>query len=564
MQDFPPNKIPNYAILSHTWGNGEVSFQDVERKTYKQKAGFTKIQNFFKQALKDGYEWVWVDTCCIDKTSSAELSEAINSMYKWYRDAVVCYAYLEDLEQSENLHKCRWFTRGWTLQELIAPASVIFFNVHWNEMGTRSRLVDELSTITRIPEKILLGKSPSYCNIAHRMSWASSRETSREEYMAYCLLGLFDLNMVPMYGEGSENAFLRLQQEILQRNSDQTIFLWTHTHDRGNSGLLATSPKAFCTHRACFGWLHWVEGSSWFDESEQFDPYSALIPDRSRPSELKFNENGKEQKFSSAEDYESYGVLGPHGLQISLLAARQTPYQHWGKPQGGEDDDHFSKLVCFDVMASGRLDRCRVYLLLHSEQRDKFTGGFTPNRLGHWIRSPNPLSSSEYLLHPLQQKSFRRERISVSQISALGYTKGNNAYFTLRSLGLTPLIGDVGVVREGDNIHLLPFGYERFECSGGVVQIRHDCNQCDSGYVLCLMFGTRARNLLPWCSLLRRWKEPTSMMVHSNTYRYMAVTNARLQEHSRYPLQCGLKARAKIDITRGTANEYVINLSMET
>lgn len=134
LHEFSPNRIPPYAILSHTWEDDEITLQELDSGAGKGKTGYSKITNFCGQARTAGLEYCWVDTCCIDKTSSTELSEAINSMYRWYRDALVCYAYLADVTANESpgnedssFRKSRWFTRGWTLQELIAPASVVFF-----------------------------------------------------------------------------------------------------------------------------------------------------------------------------------------------------------------------------------------------------------------------------------------------------------------------------------------------------------------------------------------------------------------------------------------------------
>ncbi|KAF1994704.1 HET-domain-containing protein, partial [Amniculicola lignicola CBS 123094] len=229
LQEFSQDRVPNYATLSHRWREEEVSFQSLEQKTWRASKGGIKLLKCCERAREDGYDWVWIDTCCIDKTSSAELSEAINSMYTWYSKSSICYAYLEDIESSDttNLKNSEWFSRGWTLQELIAPRRVIFLDNRWKEFGTKTSLATYISPVTGIPLDILLGKSPLFTTIAQRMSWASKRQTTREEDIAYCLMGLFDIHMPPIYGEGSETAFLRLQEEILRRNSDQTLFLWS-------------------------------------------------------------------------------------------------------------------------------------------------------------------------------------------------------------------------------------------------------------------------------------------------------------------------------------------------
>ncbi|KAI1367533.1 heterokaryon incompatibility protein-domain-containing protein [Xylaria arbuscula] len=229
-------QFPRYAILSHTWGEGEVTFQEMQNiEIARKKEGYDKIAMCCKTALKEGLCWAWVDTCCIDKTSSAELSEAINSMFKWYEYSTICYAYLSDVGVSSSdiqqppaklyWQMSRWFTRGWTLQELIAPYEVIIYDRQWKQLGTKRRLALKLEEKTYIPKEVLLNPSCrcSYTVIA-RMSWAMGRETTRVEDEAYSLLGLFDINMPLLYGEGNK-AMSRLHQEILSIIDDDTIFL---------------------------------------------------------------------------------------------------------------------------------------------------------------------------------------------------------------------------------------------------------------------------------------------------------------------------------------------------
>ncbi|KAI1773390.1 heterokaryon incompatibility protein-domain-containing protein [Hypoxylon cercidicola] len=228
--------VPPYAILSHTWDDDEVSFQDWQAlpwTTIQKKKGFQKIEYCCQQAAKDGLEWVWVDTCCIDQTSSAELTESINSMFRWYRDAAICYAYLADVAKNlrlstieKKLRKSRWFTRGWTLQELIAPSEVVFYSMDWHRVGTKSELAACISDITHIDQVYLNAANVQLASIAQRMSWAANRETSRDEDVAYCLLGIFDVNMPLIYGEGTK-AFQRLQGEIMKAYpEDHTLFAW--------------------------------------------------------------------------------------------------------------------------------------------------------------------------------------------------------------------------------------------------------------------------------------------------------------------------------------------------
>ncbi|UNI23590.1 hypothetical protein JDV02_009400 [Purpureocillium takamizusanense] len=251
-------QAPPYAILSHTWEDEEVTFQDFtnpDPEVRSRKQGFAKISKTCALAESEGLKYAWVDTCCIDKTSSAELTEAINSMFQWYRDAITCYAWLADLPSSavvggrperSSLGGCRWFTRGWTLQELIAPRAVQFFDQAWVPCGTKASIGDMLSEITRVKASVL--EDPELLptlSIAERMSWAAARQTTRVEDMAYCLLGIFDVNMPMLYGEGPR-AFLRLQEEIARESNDLSIFAWrTAEASRQHSGVFAAAPTDF-------------------------------------------------------------------------------------------------------------------------------------------------------------------------------------------------------------------------------------------------------------------------------------------------------------------------------
>ena len=248
---------PKYAILSHTWGEGEVSFQDFvhpDKEVRLRKLGFQKIEKTCQLARKAGL-YVWVDTCCIDKTSSAELNEALNSMFQWYQSAVVCYAWLADLCVGDSLSPadpvscfkdCRWFTRGWTLQELIAPIDLEFYDQEWTYRGTKVDLSDVLSGITKIDAEVLRNAELLHrLPVAQRMSWAAARQTTRIEDMAYCLLGIFDVNMPMLYGEGSK-AFTRLQEEIIRQTNDLSLFAWkVASTDQMHHGILASTVSEF-------------------------------------------------------------------------------------------------------------------------------------------------------------------------------------------------------------------------------------------------------------------------------------------------------------------------------
>lgn len=243
----PPN---HYAILSHTWRDDEVLFQDMQlmERSAKRKKGWAKVQFTCDQARRNRYQYAWIDTCCIDKSSSAKLGEAINSMFKWYARAGCCYAYLDDYAVPaaaaasaaaeggkdiellgsevvrEKLAQCKWFYRGWTLQELIASPNLILYGPGWVQVGTKETLQGIISDITGIDEEVLaLGEFMHALPVARRMCWASNRETTREEDAAYCLLGIFSVSMPLLYGEGGERAFERLQRCIAREHCDASL-----------------------------------------------------------------------------------------------------------------------------------------------------------------------------------------------------------------------------------------------------------------------------------------------------------------------------------------------------
>ncbi|KAI1187774.1 HET-domain-containing protein [Nemania serpens] len=284
--------IPPYAILSHTWGDEEVSLNGMKnRASVSQLKGHKKISATCQLAQEQRLEYAWIDTCCIDKSSSAELSEAINSMFAWYRDAAVCYAWLSDYVQDsvfsltdeelllsfesrdsiaendrgysdpppltsmeldmrnsigQGLKKCKWFSRGWTLQELIAPKHMEFYDCDWNYFGSKTQLAPVLSWITGVDSAVLRGGLLGNVLVGQRMSWAADRQTRRVEDLAYCLLGIFDINMPLLYGEG-EKAFTRLQEEIVRSSNDLSIFAWTASlgDRRSFRGLWASSASEF-------------------------------------------------------------------------------------------------------------------------------------------------------------------------------------------------------------------------------------------------------------------------------------------------------------------------------
>lgn len=256
LEFFMESKIPSYAILSHTWEDEELNFQELGQESARLKKGYAKILKTCEEARKQKLQYAWVDTCCIDKTSSAELTESINSMFAWYKQAAICYALLSDVtfepdaeDNTDRLSGSRWFTRGWTLQELLAPSKILFYDRDWRLIGNKQSLAKEIASVTGIDSSVLMGMSRlGQRSVAERMHWASRRETTRTEDLAYCLLGIFDVHMPLIYGEGSR-AFRRLQEEIIARGNDLTIFSWNMERDdpRNEQRLFAPSPAGFCS-----------------------------------------------------------------------------------------------------------------------------------------------------------------------------------------------------------------------------------------------------------------------------------------------------------------------------
>ncbi|OTB01101.1 hypothetical protein M426DRAFT_323751 [Hypoxylon sp. CI-4A] len=310
LHEFIGKKRPQYAILSHTWGLEEVLFEDIQHRQqseWKRKAGSRKVEAACHRAVLDGYEYIWIDTCCINKSSSAELSESINSMFAWYRDSSVCYAYIEDIMTLEGLPASRWVTRGWTLQELIAPDDVRFYNKSWQPLGDRYELALPLARMTGINVDVLLHhhiingepwaahkEETSHINrhllnahnlscqscqipvfdvgailedtpVATKMRWAAKRITTREEDLAYCLLGIFGVSMTLIYGEGLKAAFYRLQEEILKHSDDQSILAWASNRNHP-SRFLAIHPKEY--------WL----GQPYIQQKSVVQPVPGLKP----------------------------------------------------------------------------------------------------------------------------------------------------------------------------------------------------------------------------------------------------------------------------------------------
>jgi hypothetical protein len=289
---FDDNKPPPYAILSHRWGEEveEVSFEDITRNTGKDKSGYRKIRLCGDQAKRDGLQYFWIDTCCINKASKAEHSLAIRSMFRWYRNAARCYVYLSDVsipplskegEDSSPLwdsafRASEWFTRGWTLQELLAPSVVEFFSREWCRLGDRISLKSQIHEVTTIPQEVLEGAPLDQSSVDERFRWRQSRHTKLREDAAYSLSGIFDVDMAPVYGEGTEEAFRRLhdkirEQEEFHRKREECLRDLCTTDPRNDKkrieetkgGLLADSYR-------------WVLDNATFQQWQE-DPHGQLL-----------------------------------------------------------------------------------------------------------------------------------------------------------------------------------------------------------------------------------------------------------------------------------------------
>ncbi|KAL6833579.1 hypothetical protein J3E69DRAFT_353214 [Trichoderma sp. SZMC 28015] len=284
LEEFLDYRAPPYAILSHTWGDDyeELSFRDVEDGNInKPGIGSVKFRGCCRQAAEDGLGYAWIDTCCIDKTNLVELSEAINSMFRWYQRASICYAFLSDVPSDDNFRqkgskfqRSRWFQRGWTLQELLAPKTMRFYGIisppdtrvrqfaadtnivqEWHLLGNKGSMSTTIASITGIPRHYLLGIAALHtASVAQRMSWAAHRDTKRKEDLAYCLLGIFNITMPMIYGEGGEQAFFRLQEQIMKVTRDDSILAWglgtndSSTNNTGNTTggrIVAKAPTDF-------------------------------------------------------------------------------------------------------------------------------------------------------------------------------------------------------------------------------------------------------------------------------------------------------------------------------
>jgi hypothetical protein len=288
---FKDNELPRYAILSHTWGTDteEVTFADLGRGAskhepgYIKKPGYKKISFCGQQARQDGLHYFWVDTCCINKTDKAELSHAIQSMFRWYQNATRCYVYLSDVSTRKRKHddmlgkftwepaftSSRWFTRGWTLQELLAPSIVELFSQEWEKLGDPTSMKSSIRQVTAIPHEALDGAPLSQFSVAERLRWKGEGETKREEDAWYSLSGILDVEIAPAYSEGAASAFRRLMDEV---DSSKRCIQELHSTDPRDDKKRIEETKGGLQANS---W-RWVLNNATFREWQR-DPHSRLL-----------------------------------------------------------------------------------------------------------------------------------------------------------------------------------------------------------------------------------------------------------------------------------------------
>ncbi|KAI6106317.1 heterokaryon incompatibility protein-domain-containing protein [Pisolithus croceorrhizus] len=424
------DKTNSYAILSHRWGSdSEVSYEEMtglmkmgkeDREEVRQRRGYQKIIKSCEQAKKDGYNWLWIDTCCIDKRSSAELTEAINSMYRWYRNSQICYVYLNDVNKSEfpteqdfSLFSKsngwpEWFSRGWTLQELIAPRNAEFFNKDWVSIGSKEGLMSTLTAITRIPKVVLSDEGilrnrveiSKRLRVAQIMSWAAERETTRVEDRAYSLLGLFDVNMPMLYGEGSK-AFQRLQLEIIRVSSDHSIFAW---NPKGRFGLHSS---VLADHPGCFRGCHDIQEvypNLFEKELERYIQWRGL------QVATNWNKLTGLQRGAASTQLFRFDVANL-GIQVSLPVIRVIPLPP--RDDTNNPECYMALLPCYDRY--GKLFTINLQSIEHSFHR-YFRTVHVPEEC--------PVFRSLYLeFSQYAEESYRELRFHDKRTSYYGFTR---------------------------------------------------------------------------------------------------------------------------------------------
>ncbi|PIL27502.1 hypothetical protein GSI_10653 [Ganoderma sinense ZZ0214-1] len=436
--DFPDeSKVPSYAILSHTWDpQGEQTYQELRTIRPITPSGVSlssatitppatttslppfsddpvvsaKIRMACVNARAYGHRYIWIDSCCIDKSSSTELSEAINSMYRWYGKATVCYAFLADVSSDENTHdtasqirRSRWFTRGWTLQELIAPRHVVFLSQEWRILGSKSSLAPLLEEVSGIERAVLTHeKQLDAVSVAARMSWASMRSTTRAEDEAYSLLGIFDINMPTLYGEG-RRAFARLQEEIVRQIPDQSLFAWGNVYLYSRlTPLPAGYPSDIYASSFLFELDH--KAQSFFAPSPSHFKHSGSI--RAVPLEVANRSLGLLNNCYTHHPIPipSYTVT-PYGIRTDLLLL-DAGFLH-GSPKMRINVGRWflAILACTLAQRDGELLARVCYMRPTSSETDLLRGGLVRRRVPSSLKTATGFGSS--VPHSMVSMSIR-------------------------------------------------------------------------------------------------------------------------------------------------------------
>ncbi|KAI9061680.1 HET-domain-containing protein [Trametes sanguinea] len=420
----------SYAILSHVWAKGqdgrpqEQSFHELQAIQASYPVGSDvpldegrlspKIVNLCRIALADGFDYVWLDTACIDNSSSAELSEAINSMYHWYSQARICYAYLADVSfdnVASTLHsqftKSSWFKRGWTLQELIAPHIVIFLSAEWEVIDSKQNLATLISSKTGIDAPILTHRQKlATISVAKRMSWAAKRKTTKVEDQAYCLMGIFDVHMPTVYGEGSR-AFLRLQEEICKHIDDDSIFAWGQTLDDRHSLRTFLEPSSSSESEGAEQDASATSETSASQQQYLFAPAPNAFSHENSADLIRISHTELAQRLGKEGLSYPIRTVTPVGLQTRLpvVVARST--------QGGPP------LLCAILACKGKNDTLVALLLhpMHDPRDQAMEKRFVVGYEGKSTRIP----AREYLPgrihHHTVSDYFRTVKLSSSQIN---------------------------------------------------------------------------------------------------------------------------------------------------
>jgi len=479
--------IPPYAILSHRWREDEVLFADMinpDPSVARSKKGWAKLEAFCRTAWDRRLQYAWMDTCCIDKTSSAELSEAINSMYNYYSRSFVCIVYLDDVEKAdgEEMRASEWFTRAWTLQELIAPKKLEVYSWGWERLGNKETLLEDLSVASHIPVGVINDLSRlQEISIAQKMCWAAWREATREEDEAYSLMGIFDVHMPPLYGEGGENAFRRLQLEVMKEGHDHTLFAWDCATTTGD--LLARSARNFLSTTVY----------SRMDIGRYFDLCIKLQPD-----------NTASFSHQSNLDYNMTNI----GLRIEL------PVAHLG------DNKYLALIACHPSHSEAY-----VGIYLEKEQSGQYIKWFRTDSDSRTLADSIDLQAYQFTLQTLWISQRGPPRRGGGKYKFRMYCYSTAKLLSTQNLIVPPSVRGYLVVGQAvHNVMVLDQYYWKDEPEVVTFLIEHGPNRV----ALNLVTGTL--NDRPWI-LPRINRHPK----YGNPMGYVEFESKRLQKQCSFP-----------------------------